>query len=463
MPSVHEQLTAQFHQWEQRGRGWQVYSDPVYPEPPFRPFPGHFLPSAPPVDDGHRPTVLSSLIRSLSRKLSSQPPPVPAVPETEDEREPDVLIRDATVELQVSLPAKLDISREAFEQFLLNLSLCREPVAFELIGQSNRVAVSLPRIPNDAALIRRQLRAHFPEAAFQSREGTLEQAWDACEGTDALVVEFGLAHEFMLPLATGKLDPFVGIVGALSELQARELGLFQVLFQPVRHPWAESITWSVTHEEGKPFFVIPPERAAAAEKKIARPLFAAVMRIAVRSDSFERTVQIARDLAGSLRVFAHPQGNELIPLENTDYTFEDHIEDVLRRQSRRSGMLLNSDELVGFVHIPSSAVRSAVLVRDTGKTKAAPGIVRQEKGFLLGNNVHAEESIPVRLTPDQRVRHCHVIGAGKSQSRMKGEAGEGRRSGATERDVVLVDGEEYKEHPPAQVMKRTCFMTWYGI
>jgi hypothetical protein len=37
-------------------------------------------------------------------------------------------------------------------------------------------------------------------------------------------------------LASGKLDPFIGIMGALAELQPGELGLFQVLFQPVQIP-----------------------------------------------------------------------------------------------------------------------------------------------------------------------------------------------------------------------------------
>ncbi len=141
------------------------------------------------------------------------------------------------------------------------------------------------------------------------------------------------------------------------------------------------------------------------------PLYAAVVRIAVKSQSYEGAVAIARDLAGSLRVFAHPQGNALIPLNNDDYPFYDHVEDVLRRQSRRSGMLLNSDELIGFVHFPSSAVRSQALERDTGKTKVAPAIARNSKGMLLGTNVHFGESTPVRLTPEQRVQHMHVIGA----------------------------------------------------
>ena len=44
MPSTHEHLTAQFYKWEQRGRGWQVFEEPVYPEPPFVEFEGHYLP-----------------------------------------------------------------------------------------------------------------------------------------------------------------------------------------------------------------------------------------------------------------------------------------------------------------------------------------------------------------------------------------------------------------------------------
>jgi hypothetical protein len=49
------------------------------------------------------------------------------------------------------------------------------------------------------------------------------------------------------------------------------------------------------------------------------------------------------------------------------------------------------------------------LQRQTGKE--APAIVRQPIGLLLGNNVHLDERIPVRLTPEQRVYHAHIIGA----------------------------------------------------
>jgi hypothetical protein len=163
MSRLDEQLTEQFHQWERRGRGWQVFDGPVSLEPPFRPFEGHYLPTAPAIDDGRKPTFLSSLVQKVSGKLSTAPSPVLVEPEPEEEPEPTPLIRDSLVEFQASLPDKLDISKEAFEQFLLNLSLCREPIAFELLGARKKVTAQFAAAVNDASLLRRQVQAHFPE------------------------------------------------------------------------------------------------------------------------------------------------------------------------------------------------------------------------------------------------------------------------------------------------------------
>ena len=405
MPSVHEHLSNQFQNWEKRGRGWQVYDFPISPEPPFVPITYRPMTEALAVDDGRRPTFLSSLFRKATA------PPTPTIdPEPEEEPEPTPLERDSVVEFQASLPDKLDISKEAFEPFLSSLSLGREPMTFELLGVHQKVMMQFATASSDARLVHRQLQAFFPEAVFIPVENNLASAWNVTTGDEMLAVEFGLEREFMFPLQSGKLDPFIGIIGALAGLQAGELGLFQVLWQPVQHPWTNEILDSVTDSDGKPLFVNLPELTSAAENKVAKPLYAAVVRILVCAEQFERVLQLASDLAGSLRVFAHPNGNALIPLRNDDYGFEEHIMDVLQRQTRRTGMLLNSDELTGFVHIPSSAVRSPIFQRQTGKTKAAPNIARHGSGLLLGSNEHAGQTVQVRLSPEQRVRHTHIIG-----------------------------------------------------
>lgn len=317
MPSSHDTVSEQFLRWEHRGRGWQVFLEPVTPEPPFRPFERHFIESV--QDDGKRPTFLSSLFGKITEKLDGKPKEAQLEPEDEEEPEPTSLVREELIELHTALPAKLDMARDVFEHFLSNLGLCQEPIAFELVGVHNTVEVQFVAGATDADQVRRQIESHFPETSVLPTEGTLEATWEQCPGDEGTAVEFGLEREFMYSLATGKIDPFIGLVAALSELQPGELGMFQVLWRPVRHPWTESIRKSVTNADGKPLFVNEPELTSAAEKKVSRPLFAVVARIMVRSGRHTRVREIARNLASSLRPFINPQGNALIPLSNEGY------------------------------------------------------------------------------------------------------------------------------------------------
>jgi hypothetical protein len=172
MSQLDEQLSAEFHRWEQRGRGWQVFSEPVQPEPAFVPFNGHYLPATAPIDDGARPTFLSSLVQKVSRRLSTETVAPPAISEPEEEPEPTALIRESLVELQASLPDKLDISKETFEQFLLNLSLCREPMAFELLGTHKKVAAQFVASKGDAPLPQRPVRRGDKVRALPPRGST---------------------------------------------------------------------------------------------------------------------------------------------------------------------------------------------------------------------------------------------------------------------------------------------------
>jgi Type IV secretion-system coupling protein DNA-binding domain len=406
--TLEQKLTEQFYAWEKRGRGWQVFDGPVSPEPPFLPFYGHYLPTMPSSDDGRQHTTVSSWIERVSQALSGTSPP-PELTQDEEEPEPDGLLRDPLVELAISLPPHHLDSQEAFRHFLLNLTVCREPIAFELLGTSEAITPQFAIHPSDATVVRQQFAGYFSEAVLTQQEGILEEAWGSL--AESAIVEFGLANEFMLPLRSGKFDLFVGMASALADLQPDEAALFQVIFQPVRHPWAESVWRAVTDGEGKTFFANHPELLSGAAQKISLPLYAAVVRLAAKSDDYSRAWEIVRRMSGALVPFNNPKGNELIPLHNSNYPFSCHEEDVGRRQSRRSGMLLNCDELLGFVHLPSSAVKTAKLVRVKGDSKSAPAVVCMGEGILLGHNIHAGKSSEVRLSREQRVRHTHILGA----------------------------------------------------
>jgi len=431
MATVESLLSEQFYNWERCGRGWQVWPHRVPLEPPFVPFPEHGLPPPTRIDDGRRPTLLSSLVARLSRKFLTCPSP--AVPEIEERpAAPLDFPREIPTELRVTLPMNFDAPASVIEHFMHSVSLCHRPLSFELFGLPDRVTVQFTADPDDLPLFRKQFTANFPDLLLNENRPTLASAWTENSG-EAAICEFALGREFMLPLANCKHDPFIAIAAALGDLTRGELGLFQVIFQPVIHPWADSIVRAVTDPEGRPFFRNSGALVRGAQDKAASTLYGTVLRVATRAADFDRAWAIARDLASSLRVLAKADGNELIPLHNHDYPFEEHEDDVLLRRTHRSGMILTTEELVGLVHIPSSEVRFPKSIREFSKTKAVPEGLQTQSGFLIGLNNHAGRTVPVRLSPDHRVRHTHIIGAtgtGKSTllfnlTRQDIEAGEG--------------------------------------
>ncbi len=403
-PSLPERLAEQFYAWELRGRGWQEFARPVALEPPFRPFPGYFLP--PVRDDGYRAGLLERLFVPRRRE--------PATPETLEPEAETFQGGEALIECAVSLPSDAAVRAESAERFLLALSGAELPLAFEVVGLPETLKVQIVSRSPDAALLGNQLRAFFPEVGVQVQPQGLREVWTR-EAGETVLVQFGLAREFMLPLASFRSldpDPLLPLFGALSELEPGEVGLVQILFARVREEWAESVMRAVLAPGGdKPFFVDYPELTKAAREKISRPLFAACLRVAAKSGDATGAWRIVRDLDGALTHFGAPTGNELLPLAAEEG--EEAMAEICSRTSRRPGMILGSDELAALAHLPSASVRVPKLAREIRRSKAAPAL-SEGAGILLGENLHHGRTVPVRLPNDLRLRHLHVIGASGS-------------------------------------------------
>jgi len=408
-----KELTVNFYLWERRGRGWQVWDYPVELEPSFEPF-FHYLPAKPQpiIDDGRKPGLFERLWNCLSGATPRATRADPALSEDFYDPSPDPFTDDSRLkEIKISLPAKVKVAAEQVEQFILNLSYCLLPLSFEIIGSADAIIVQLTCREPDFLQVRQQLQAYFPEAVLSTEEDYLTNLWNSKKNT--VFIDFGLSQEFMRPLRTFKNlepDPLIGIIGALENLKEGELGAYQVLFQPARNPWAESALRAVTGSDGRSFFADAPEMLPLAREKVSRSLFAAVVRAVGQSPNAGQAWEIARALGSGLALLAQPQSNELIPLTNEDYDDLLHQEDVLLRQTHRGGMLLNVEELISLVHPPSVSVRAGKLVRELKKTKAAPSLATGHQ-LILGENYHQGKTTAVSLSPEQRLRHMHVIGA----------------------------------------------------
>lgn len=407
------QLTQNFYRWETRGRGWRVWDSPVKLEPPFEPFHLYVPQVRPTFDDGRKPTLLSSFIESVQEGFS----PSTRADIGQDEAQDQSFITPAPFtdespicEFSVALPPDEKVTADQTEQFLLGLSLCHSPISFEILGRSENITFQVACRERDLPIVEGALKGYFPGAVLE-RHST--NSLDQLITPRALVVDFGLSDEFMRPLKTTLSldpDPLIGLVGALEALQRGETGLLQVLFHATRFPWTESILRSVSDGSGGSFFADAPEMMPLAREKTKRPLFAAVIRVVGVSSSNDRAWDIARGLAGGLVQLADPQSNELIPLTNDEYDQDEHVEDVLKRRSHRSGMLLNSRELASLVHPPSGSIRSPKLLRYFTKTRSAP-LSAQGHNYVLGENLHRGKITQVSLSTRQRLNHTHIIGA----------------------------------------------------
>jgi hypothetical protein len=404
--STAELLTAQFYEWEIRGRGWHLWNEPVELEPAFRPFLYHSVPRTEVQDDARKPTALSSFVDRLIGKKESAPVG-PVDDEPDPEPSPDTYSTNV-VELHVSTSTSFETSKERSELLLFGLDTCSGPVSFEVLGTEHGIAIQFATRTEDAARFQEQAAAYFPEAVVQDSSFGI-----AAHLHKPSIVDVGLSNEFMLPVSVPRnfdRDPLIGIVGALSALGKQETGLLQVLFVPVHNRWTSSIMRAVTDDSGGAFFADAPELHKLAQKKVSSPLFAVVMRLASQAENAGRREEILRGLYGGLTQFSNPTGNEFIALSVTESPTQEQIIDLALRRSRRSGMILNSEELVSLVHIPSASVRSPKLLRAVDRSKAAPSIALGT-GLVLGTNTHSGTTVEVALSQEQRLRHTYVLGA----------------------------------------------------
>ncbi len=413
--------TELFYLWERKLRGWDVFEHPIDPELRFAPcLQKHLHLFNPPdkVDDGRHATWLSG----FADIFRGSKPAEEVAPQSEIElRLPEPKPTsgpDEVVEFHLLLPQEYRTKHTLMQQILVTLAFVRYPISFEVIGSQEEIVVVLACSGLDAPQVYDQLTAFAPECVIDQTTHYLAQKWTA-SGCPS-VVDFGLEHEVMLPLhlSTSDHDPLIGVMGALSSLRDRECGLLQVLFRLASPDWSNALRDAVTDHDGSSFFADAPHIKTQAEQKVALPLCACVIRVAASASNPSRCHEIVRAIGGTLMQFRSTSSNGYIPLDNESYDDDVHNRDVLLRTTHRAGALLNIAELTALVHFPDALVRIPKLKRQTKLTKQSPQLTAGN-GISLGVNKHHGEFNHVRLNPQHRLRHMHLIGAsGTGKSTM---------------------------------------------
>lgn len=383
-----------FYNWEIRGRGYLLYPYPVSIEPPFKRFYHYYAGTDKYIDDG--------IVPNLLKRLFSKREPVISKPVVLDEELPEYFEYNQPLkQLEITFSRISDIDETLFFEFLNMLSDSHDRISFELIANHQKLKIQLVCALPDARRIEHLIKEYFPEIIIKV-DDLLNIPFN--EDHEVLIVDFGYTEEFIRPI-NSSLNGLVGIMSVISHLRSEEIVIFQIIFKGVNYPWAESILHSVTIGK-ESFFPDSPEMLICAKEKISSPLFSVVIRLAVQASSPDDAQILATELIRNIKTSSRGEFNSLIPITNADYDFQSHYTNLNIRATNRTGMIMSTKELSSLVYFPNTLK----LLSSDRKTKLAPESV-QNNQYFLGINTHLGIERRVTLNDQQRLRHCHIIGA----------------------------------------------------
>lgn len=407
-------LAEKFSLWEQRGRGWQVFNYETQLEPDFSRF---ILPprTGRLIDDGRTTGLFGRLFSNRQNpnllirenELSSENPLI---------REPHSKLAVKLTSFHLYLPHELKNHLEQTEQLLLTLTASASLIAFEVVGTSEEIIFQITCPETEKQAVFAQLKSHLPSIDFREEVDAVTQNFQANRINETVIIDFGLSREWFIPIPFGKTfasDTLLPLVASINEIADSETICLQILLSRTRESWQQAAQEAIFDQSGKLIFSHLNNYLSGIKDKLSTPLLAAIVRLAVKSDSNEKSLQIARRTSAFFRQFSSLSGNELIPLRNDGLITENHLQSIHNRTSYRSGMLISLKELSSLVHLPSDSVKSTKLKRDQNSSKLCPDFVTQGD-LILGENYHSGEIRKVYLKSAQRIKHSHYVGASGS-------------------------------------------------
>lgn len=421
MATIAEELRNEFYRWEAIGRGEKIWDFPVQPEPYFVPFYGHgaFVDVTAPSDTGVKPSLLDRAKNLV--KASKVPKQIESYSHLLDQLDvlapPDEIMDfkplDGLIELRLVFPEGVKLCNKRFEQFLYSLGSLQHPVSFEILGVAELITIQFVVAPDDVEIFCANFEAFHPDIGLlHPGENQVIRMADNLADGEFVSRELALEREFFKPcrlLRDFSIDPYQGIFAALSLAQQGEFVVLQTLIQPCLGAWSKSLRNLVTTENGKAFFPSHGEDLRSLAVKTSKPMFGVVVRLAAFADSTHRCRELLRPIASSFENYEAENGFVLAdefecgPLEK--------IIDLQYRLSRRSGMILNTDELLGLVHLPGPDVYSSKFERIVEDAPGVPDELHRDEGLCIGMGDSGTETRPVVLSPNERLRHIHCIGA----------------------------------------------------
>jgi len=339
------------------------------------------------------------------------------------------------VVLEIKTARSGEETPESMKQFLTNLTnlrfrhmLVRKkgiPLSLEMTVQDQTIHFYVTAPSEYQAFLESQLVSQYPKASIQRVNDYLPEML-ASAGTLSLA-QLKLEHDYYYPIRTfadfKEVDPLSSVIAALSKNQIGDKVCIQYLLYPVSDSWQKSgksaaaskTTDAAGASSSNPYAKIIEEKVAYAGFKVG-------MRVAVTSDTKQRSLQYMVEIANTFSSFNNPSGNGL-RMKRPLLWQRDRLKNAMATRSRYfipSHQYLNVNELATLFHLPTMKLANIpniswhhVILSDAPENlPVAEGMTEEQKAetnFFARTQFRNKPTVFGIKAKDRR-RHFYVIG-----------------------------------------------------
>lgn len=339
------------------------------------------------------------------------------------------------VVLEIKTSRSGEETPEAMSQFLSSLTGLKRiiipelyrigiPISLELAVADSTVHFYVTIPSHYQAFIESQLVSQYPKALIIKSKDYLD---DLLQPESTLAVgQMKLLHNYLYPIKTYSefkdVDPSSSLLGLLSKCQADDRVAIQFLLLPIGRGWQQKGEAASTSkfkdasgaEHANPY-------AKFITQKIALDGFKTAIRIAVNSQSSERSWHLLRQIANSFATFNNPSGNSL-QFRRTYLWQRRRLIRTMHKRSRyfMPKQILNVAELASLYHFPSLKVATihniswhkTILSEPPEALPIAEGLDTEEKQQVnfFARTEFKNRMMTFGVKAEDRRKHMYIIG-----------------------------------------------------
>jgi Helicase HerA, central domain len=344
------------------------------------------------------------------------------------------------------------------EQLLSNLASLKKPFVLEVavphIGEEIHFYLSVPRAHSETAI--KQIQGIWNSASVTEES----EDYNIFNPNGAVAAAYLEQKESIaLPIRTYAelgADTFSSILGGFSKVNSLGEGAaLQLVVKPAKPKIQKGVRgtlealkkgmtfeaafgvglWAVLKQMGKGMAkasenqekktpeqnqkVVDEDAAKAVESKLSKPLLLVNARILTSAPSAFQANDLLEGITSGFNQLSAPRRNEIkiVKARNPQRLAYDFS---FRNFDPRSAMILNTEEVASFYHLPISSTETPK-VKWLKAKEAAPPPNLPEKGTLIGYSSFRGQRKNIYITDEDRRRHLYVIGqTGTGKSTMLG-------------------------------------------